>query len=61
MHSVTVTEPLLIEKGRESAVWKYLLKHRGLIQKCLQQSLHLPSDADAVSRLANEYAQRFSE
>jgi len=58
MHSVTLVEPLLTERGRQHPAWRSWLAHRAVVAKCLQHSI-AESEADGLATLIKAHEAAF--
>ena len=60
MHSVTLVEPLLTQRGLKHPAWLSWLAHRSVVAKALQHSM-APSEVDDLARLITAHADAFDK
>jgi hypothetical protein len=61
LHSVTLLEPLLTAKGLQHKAWKSWLKHREMVQICVQHTFDLEEDTRRLSEAIEEHTKRFQQ
>ena len=59
IHVLSLVDPLLTTKGREHPSWACMLKHREVLQLCLQHTFEIPRDIEYLSRVQEEEYNKF--